>query len=265
MEKNFIAFLCSGLLIVTQSTKAQDSTAKSAQEIAKELANPTANLISVPFQSNLDVGVGVNNGSKLVTNIQPVIPFTLSPKWTLITRLVLPVISQFDIAGNSSQQFGLGDVAISGFFSPANSKIIWGIGPAFILPTATDARLGGKKWAAGPTVVVAKQAGPWTLGALANHVFSFAGNKNRSDISATFFNPFLSYNWKSGAGVTLPVEYTHEWKSNLDVLVITPVLTTVTKFGNQTTSFSIGPRLHLAPSTHPAYGLRAGITLVFPK
>lgn len=247
---------------------AQDTTKQAAAtpaEVAKKLANPIANLISVPFQSNLDVGAGGHNGSKMVLNFQPVIPITLSPKMNLITRWILPIISQKDITGESTNQSGLGDAVITGFFSPSQSKITWGVGPAFILPTATSKLLGSEKFSIGPSIVILKQANGWTIGGLANHVFSVAGSDSRSDVSATFLNPFFGYNWKSGAGVTLNTEYTHDWKNDIDVLVIQPLASAVTKFGKQMMSFAVGPRLHFAPSGHADYGIRAVIVLVFPK
>lgn len=264
MKQIVISVLFTGL-IWSESVTAQEKAPLSAEELAKKLANPIASLISVPFQSNIDAGTGATHGSKLVVNFQPVIPITLTPKLNLITRWILPFVSQYDMGTQPSSQAGLGDAVITGFLSPSNSKITWGVGPAFVIPTATDARLGGKKWAAGPSVVALKQAGPWTYGALVNHVFSFAGDDNRSDISATFFNPFATYNWKGGAGISLTAEYTHDWKNDIDVLVLIPSISAVTKLGKQITSFAIGPRLHLSPDNHPAYGLRASISFVFPK
>ena len=264
MKQTIFFLLCAGL-ILGQSTKAQEKPALSAEELAKKLANPIASLISVPFQSNLDVGAGPTHGSKLVVNIQPVIPITLTPKLNLITRWILPVVSQYDMGVQPSSQGGLGDAVISGFLSPSNSKITWGAGAAFVVPTATDPKLGGQKWAVGPSVVALKQAGPWTYGALVNHVFSVAGVADRGNISATFLNPFATYNWKGGAGISLIAEYTHDWINNIDVLIIIPNISAVTKFGKQTVSFGIGPRLHITPDNHPAYGIRAAITLVFPK
>jgi hypothetical protein len=114
-------------------------------------------------------------------------------------------------------------------------------------------------------VVVLKQSGPWTYGALANHLLSVAGDDDRGDVSATFLNPFLAHNWKSGAGVTLTIEYTRDWENDVSVMVVHPLVTGVTKIGGQTVSLAIGPRLHFAPDNHARYGLRTAVILVFPK
>jgi len=238
---------------------------ESSEEIAKKLANPIANLISLPIQSNWDLGIGSSNGTKMTLNIQPVIPITLSANLNLITRWILPVVSQYDITGDSTAQAGLGDGIISAFASPSKSSLTWGIGPVFLVPTATDKLLGTGKFGIGPTGVILKQAGPWTIGGLANHLWSVSGDEDRKDVSSTFVNPFVSYTFKSSASVTLNTEYTYDWKSKKNILVVQPLLGAITKLGSQTVSYTIGPRLHFAPETRPDYGIRAAITLVFPK
>ena len=126
--------------------------------------------------------------------------------------------------------------------------------------------LGSGKFGIGPSVVALKQVNGWTIGGLANHIWSVAGSEDRKSVNATFTNPFIAHNWKTGAGLTLNLEYTHDWENDINVLVCTfPFASAVTKFGNQIVSFGVGPRFHFAPSERPNYGIRAAIVLVFPK
>jgi hypothetical protein len=170
-------------------------------ELAQELSNPLADLMTIPIQMNYDRDIGpLDDGWKLQTNIQPVIPIEWGDNWNLITRTIMPVISQNDIAPGTGSQFGLGDINLSLFFSPrepTSSGLIWGVGPVLLLPTATDSLLGAKKWGAGPAGVALTMRGPWTMGILANHVWSYAGDSDRQDISNTFAQPFLAYTWPS--------------------------------------------------------------------
>lgn len=260
-------FVTSCMFLTGNNLYAQDAAAAtSAEELAKKLANPIASLISVPLQSNFDVGIGAHNGSKMVLNVQPVVPITLSAKWNLITRYIVPIVSQYDITGENTSQSGLGDAVVTGFFSPTGSAVTWGVGPAILIPTATEKVLGTEKFGIGPSVVALKQSNGWTIGGLANHIISIAGNEDRRDVNATFLNPFATYNWKSGAGITLNLEYTHDWENEIDVMVLNfPNFSGVTKFGKQTVSFGISPRWHFAPETRPEYGIRGAVSMVFPK
>jgi hypothetical protein len=236
-------------------------------DLAKKLANPVADLISAPIQSNYDFGIGPGDGTKWTTNIQPVIPFGINGEWNVISRTILPVIDQNGIApGGLSDAFGLGDTLQSFFFSPKSSDPIWGLGPAFLIPTATDPLLGSEKWAAGPTAVVLKQDGPWTCGALANHLWDYAGDDGRGSVNATFFQPFASYITPTKTTFTVNSETSYDWHNDQWIVPVNFVVSQLLKVGGQPLQIFAGARYYLeTPAGSPDWGLRFGITFLFPK
>lgn len=137
----------------------------------------------------------------------------------------------------------------------------------FLLPTGSDVQLTADKWGAGPTAVALKQQGPWTYGALANHVWSFAGNADRADVSNTFLQPFLSYTTPTAWTVAINTESNYDWENKQWTVPINGVVTKVTKIGNQLVSVGGGLRYWMeAPNSAPeGWGLRFVVTLLFPK
>jgi len=245
----------------------------SADALAKQVVNPVAALISVPFQFNPDFDIGSEDGTKITLNIQPVIPMSISEDWNLITRVIIPVITQNDVFGDSGTQTGLGDTTPTFFFSPkapTASGVTWGAGPVFLLPSATNDLLGGEKWGAGPSFVVLKQTpSQWTYGVLANHIWSFAGTDNRGDISNTFIQAFLTKGLGNGRSIALNTESSYNWEApgghhwNVPVNLM---YAKVTKFGTQLVNLKGGIRYYFeTPGKGPDWGLRFEITLLFPK
>lgn len=260
-------FLVAILFLMTTSIAA----AADNQELAKQLSNPVAALISVPFQYNYDRGIGPNgNGHRNTLNIQPVIPITLNSEWNLISRTILPVVWQSDVSGDGTSQSGLGDTTQSFFFSPAKptaSGTIWGLGPALLLPTGTDSALSSRKWGAGPTGVILQQNGPWTYGGLANHIWSYAGQSSRPGVSSTFLQPFVAYTAPHAVTYTLNTESTYNWKESDWTVPINLQVSKVTRIGDQHISFQAGLRYYAqSPQDGPrGWGGRFVITLLFPR
>ena len=220
-QTRIVAFALMALLIAAPLWAAEEET---ATELAKKTQNPVADLISVPFQNNFNFGVGPNNVTQYVLNVQPVIPFKLTEDWNLITRTILPIINQPSIAPGAESAFGLGDLNPAFFFSPRKpGALIWGVGPVFTFPTATDTQLGSGKYSAGPTAVALTIQGPWVLGALINQQWSFAGDSDRRDVSAMLIQPFVNYNLPDGWYLSSAPIITANWEASSDNTWTVPV------------------------------------------
>jgi len=238
-----------------------------AAELAKQLQNPVASLISVPFQNNFEFNLGPNgDGFKYTLNFQPVIPVSLGKDWNLIIRTILPIISQDDVIPGTSQG-GLGDIVQSFFFSPKKpvGGLILGFGPVFLYPSATDSLLGSEKWGAGPTGLVLKQTGGWTYGLLFNQIWSYAGEESRNYVSATFLQPFISYTTKTKTTFGLNTESTYDWHNSQWTVPINLSVSQLVKVGKMPVQFALGAKVYAAgPSGSPDWGLRFVVTPLFP-
>jgi hypothetical protein len=261
----------SGAWLVVAMAAAAWANAASDSELAQELTNPVADLVSVPIQMNFDDDLGPRDrGSKLTTNIQPVIPFDVNEDWNLISRTILPVIYQDDVIPGTGSQFGLGDVNLSLFFSPkkpASDGLIWGAGPVLLFPTATDSKLGAEKWGAGPSGVVISMSGPWTIGTLANHIWSFAGDDDRADISNTFIQPFVSYTWPSAWTLSVTSETSYTWKSEKWSVPVNVTISRLVRLGRLPVSLQGGTGYWLESPGGAAEGFRFRLaaTLILPR
>jgi hypothetical protein len=222
----------------------------------------------VPFQFNWEQGVGPEDQTRFILNVQPVMPFKLTDDWNLILRVITPFINQPPLTSGGTSAFGVGDILTSFSLSPSHSGgLIWGAGPVLSLPSTTQPTLGTEKWAAGPTVVVPKQSGHSTLGALWNQVWSFAGNSSRDGVSQMFVQPFAAYGVGSWT-FTLQSETTANWKADGEkgTVPINAIAAKLSSFGPFPASYQFGFGVYAAhPDTGPSWKIRAAIVILLPR
>jgi hypothetical protein len=233
----FAALLTSAPSARSQSPQSTAQSSENTEDLQKATQNPVASLISVPIQDNSNFGIGPFNRNQNVLNIQPVIPTRISENWNLIVRWITPFIWQpapgtanlevYGIVENTPAYFlaqdvqktagvyGLGDMTPTFFFSPSKPhKVIWGVGPVFILPTATSKVLGQGKLSMGPSVVALVQPGSWTIGALINNAWSVAGSGSRASVNQMTWQYFINYNLKKGWYLSSSPIITANWEAS---------------------------------------------------
>ena len=243
----------------------------SAEELAKLAQNPVGNLISVPFQNNTNFNVGPLSGTQNILNIQPVIPIEVSAEWNIITRTILPVISQPAMFPGEERTSGLGDTTFTAFLSPAVPKgLIWGVGPVLQLPTDTN-DLGNKNWGLGASFVVLRleKGDPWVYGVLVNNVWSLTSDKRGGAYSNGLIQPFVNYNFPEGFYLTSAPIATVAWKADSGQQWTVPVGGGVGKIfhlGKLPVNTQLSGYYNVV---HPDYGanwqIRAQVQFMFPK
>ena len=244
--------------------------ANTTESLQKATQNPVANLISVPVQNNSNFGIGPYDRTQDVLNIQPVIPVKLNEKWNLITRIIQPIVWQPYPSANTGGEYGLGDMNPTFFLSPGKpGKVIWGAGPAFVIPTATNDILGQGKFSIGPSFVALAQPGHWTVGALVNNVFSVAGSSHRPYVNQMLLQYFINYNMKKGWYITVQPILTADWRASSGNMWTVPFgggVGRIMKLGFQPVNITgqfYGNALY--PSGASSWSMRLQIAFLFPK
>ena len=211
---------------------APDQLIHAEEDLAKQSQNPLGTIISAPFENNFNFGIGPSDATAYMLHMKPVYPVNLGD-WNLINRFILPAIysegqdvpvpsgTEIDLgyAGivelAQGSAFGLGDMTYQGFFSPAKpTKWIWGVGPALVLPTATEDRYASDKWSGGFSAVALTMPGKWVLGVLAQNVWSFAGDSDSADVNNFLFQYFINYNLDKGWYLSTTPVITANWETN---------------------------------------------------
>jgi hypothetical protein len=179
-------------------------------DVAKQLNNPVADLWSLTFQFNryyLQGSATDRTREEDLMNFQPVLPVHLTENWNLITRPVFPFIFDspaFEPGEGWDEKSGFGDLSVFALLAPAKltSGAIWGVGPTFIFPTATNDALGAGKYQAGPAAVGVYLGKEWVFGSTVQQWWSYAGDGDRESTSQANIQYFIQYlfgdHWQIG-------------------------------------------------------------------
>ena len=166
--------------------------------------------------------------------------------------------------------FGLGDLTYQALVTPnKNSTILWGIGPALVIPTATDSRLGSGKWSAGPSLGLASQPGNWSLAAVAANTWSFAGDSARDSTNQLSLELFFDCNLKAGWYVGYEPQLLADWKASSGERWLVPMgggVGKVVALGRQNAVFSaFCYRNIVRPTGAPGWQFQFGVQFQFLK
>jgi hypothetical protein len=255
-----------GLVVILAASQLWATEEGDRTELAKKLQNPVSDLISVPFQNNFNFGYGPEDKMQYVLNIQPVIPQHVTEQWNWIHRAIVPLIDQ----PSPINEFGLGDIQYQGFLSPAKpDKLIWGVGPVFQFPSATDSQLGTEKWSAGAGAVAVRMDGPWVYGVLVNNIWSFAGDDSQPNVNQMFLQPFINYNFGRGLAVGTAPSITANWEASSGQKWTVPLgaqISQIIPIAKVPVNFLLGAYYNVEkPDNGPDWSIRFQIALLFPK
>lgn len=240
--------------------------------IAKKLANPIANMISVPLQYEFSRGVGRNQGGSEQTLLfQPVMPFNLGGGDTFIVRPIVAGVREVSVQGASGQPYsgyGIASVTIESFYAPnTNSSWIWGIGPYAQSPSGNSGKFGSQQTGAGVTGVVLNRHGPWTYGLLGYQSWEVGGNPAFGTQNNLYGQPFLAYTNKKALTITANMEalYNYDMRRTSNPLYVGASQLVV--IGGIPFSFGAGPMYYVSntPGGPSGWGARATATVVILK
>jgi hypothetical protein len=254
------------MLFATAVRGQEVPAAKSVRELAKEALNPFAESYKVPVESVTGFRIGPRRNTGESVNIEPALPFEVSPDWDVIVQPLLAATA----LPSPGATTGFDDMQLSVFLTPRRTRSwIWGLGPIMEFPTASNREVGTGKWSGGPTGAVIYSKGPWLNGLLVSHLASFPGNRHRGDVNLTSIEPLVSYSFHSGWSVQCNPTISYDWTAHSPNSWTLPLGADVGRtivVGSQALSVQIGAYdLVRHPDGDPASIVRVQVTLLFPS
>jgi len=184
-----------------------------AEVFIKKMENPLAENVAMSVLNILSFGVGPGEDIENLLKIKMINFTKLGDRW-LLHRPLIPVVYEPERVPGEGSKAGLGDISYRVYFTQKDKGFLWGIGPAFVFPTATHSRLGAKKWSVGPAIGFVANRGKWLFGAGLLNVWSVAGDSSRPSVNAFNAHPFVSYRFGNGWFVESSPEILANWKAD---------------------------------------------------
>ena len=288
MSLRALAMIAIAAALVCTDTALAQGDKEELGEIATKLNNPLGSLWMINVENDVARYRGFPvDGSKWVntTIIQPVMPIPLTEKWNLINRPIIPFITAPKLSGaprdftqcpgncqpgkfppgpsvSSSRENGWGDIVFWSMISPSQppklpdgSSFVWGVGPSFQFPTATEDQFGSNKWSFGPSAVALRLPAPeqkLTLGLFQQHHFGTRGSGDQN-VSRSQFQPIYWYKlpwgqWQIGGTPIININ----WKASNDNKITLPL------------ELSISNTIRIGGKLPVRFGVGASLSVVAP-
>jgi hypothetical protein len=235
--------------------------------LAKELANPVANLVSMPFQWEYNRGLGKNQtGTNQTLLFQPLIPIDLSGGDIFILRPIVAGTRQINVNGYTG--YGMSNITIESFYSPyTGSSWLWGVGPYAVSPAGNSGQFGSQQTGAGVTAHLINRQDGWTYGVLGYQSWSVGGNPAFGTQNNLYAQPFIAYttasSWTFSTNMEAQYNYdarrtSNPWYAGISKLEV---------FDGVPVEFSAGPMYYVnsIPGSPQGWGARAILTFVLIK
>ena len=263
----FVFLILSSTMLIAQDNDEENNEELSEEaKLAKATQNPLAAMYSLPFQNNTTFGVGEYGRAQNVLNIQPVIPIGLGENINLINRVIIPIVTQPSSVEDKSST-GVGDISYTAWFSPTKaSKITWGVGPAFQIPTGGDPNeFGSHEFGVGPSIVALTMIDKWVAGIVINNIWTF-GDVGENKF---LFQYFVNYNLPNAVYLVSAPILTSNWNADSGEQWIVPFgggIGKVFKIGKQPINVNAqGYYNAVKPTGWGDWQMRLQVQLLFPK
>ena len=255
---------CAGMLAWAEEKGKHDTAA-----LAKASQNPVSSLISVPFENNVNFGIGPEDDISNVLNIKPVYPVTINDNWNWIHRAIIPGIYRENSLPGGDDVYGVGDITYQGFLTPAKAgKFIWGVGPVLTMPTGAN-DLTSDKWSGGPGAVGLMMPGNWVLGGLLFNIWSLGGLGEAAEVYLFNFQYFLTYNMPGGWYLTTGPTITANWEADGGDVWTVPVgggVGKIFRIGKQPVNLKVAGYYNVhKPHDAANWFLQTQLTFMFPR